>query len=210
MLAAAGLLDGRQVTTHWRLADKLRELYPLVDINDDVLYIDDGDILSSAGSAAGLDLCMHIVRQDWGVSCANTVARRLILPAQRQGGQRQFVTSPIPKERGGQISPLLDRIKMELNQAWPVARMAKEAGMSERTLARRFRDVMGETPLAWLTAIRIQHATELLESTPATLSDIVTACGFGTPETFRREFKRLRGISPSAYRMAFGNKTVLQ
>jgi len=205
VLAAAGLLDRREITTHWRLADKLRELY----INDDVLYIDDGDILTSAGSAAGLDLCMHIVRQDWGVSCANTVARRLILPAQREGGQRQFVTSPVPKERGGQISTLLDRIKMDLDEAWPVARMAKEAGLSERTLARRFRDVTGETPLAWLTAMRIQHATELLESTSATLTDIIDASGFGTPETFRREFKRLRGVSPSRYRIAFGHKAAV-
>ncbi len=207
VLAAAGLLDGRQATTHWLLADKLRERFPLVNINDDVLYIDEGNVLTSAGSAAGLDLCMHIVRQDWGVSCANVIARRLVLPAQREGGQRQFVTTPVPQERGGQISPLLDRIKMDLNEAWPIARMAKEAGLSERTLARRFRNVTGETPLAWLTAIRIQHATELLESTSANLSDITAASGFGTPETFRRVFKRLRGITPSRYRIAFGKRT---
>jgi AraC family transcriptional activator FtrA len=206
VLAAAGLLDGRQATTHWLLVDKLREHFPLVNINGDVLYVDEGDVLTSAGSAAGLDLCMHIVRQDWGVRCANVVARRLLLPAQREGGQRQFVAAPVPKERGGQISVLLDRIKMELNEAWPVARMAKEAGLSGRTLARRFRDATGETPLAWLTSMRIQHATELLESTSATLSDITAASGFVTPETFRREFKRLRGISPSRYRIAFGKK----
>ena len=206
VLAAAGLLDGREATTHWQLVDKLRERFPLVNINGDVLYVDEGDVLTSAGSAAGLDLCMHIVRQDWGVSRANVVARHLVLHAQREGGQRQFVAAPVPQERGGQISPLLDCIKMALNEAWPVARMAKEAGLSNRTLARRFRDVTGETPLAWLTATRIHHATELLESTSATLSDITAASGFGTPETFRREFKRLRGISPSRYRVAFGKK----
>lgn len=206
VLAATGLLDGREATTHWLLADKLRERFPLVKINDDVLYIDEGDVLTSAGSAAGLDLCMHIIRQDWGVKHANMVARRLVLPAQREGGQRQFVTSPIPHERGGQISPLLDHIKATLNEAWPVARMATEAGLSNRTLARRFRDVTGETPLSWLTAIRIQHAAELLESTSATLSDITAASGFRTQETFRREFKRLQGISPSGYRIAFGKR----
>lgn len=206
VLAAAGLLDGRQATTHWLLVDKFRERFPLVNINGDVLYVDEADVLTSAGSAAGLDLCMHIVRQDWGVSRANVVARRLLLPAQREGGQRQFVAAPVPQERGGQISPLLDRIKMELNEAWPIARMAKEAGLSSRTLARRFRAVTGETPLAWLTAMRIQHATELLESTSATLPDIIAASGFHTPETFRREFKRLRGISPSRYRITFGKK----
>ena len=206
VLAAAGLLDGRQATTHWLLTDKFRKRFPLVNVNDDVLYIDEGDVLTSAGSAAGLDLCLHIVRQDWGASYANVVARRLVLAAQREGGQRQFVTTPVPQDRGGQISPLLDRIKTDLNEAWPVARMAKEAGLSERTLARRFRDVTGETPLAWLKAIRVQHATELLETTSATLSDITTASGFGTPETFRREFKRSRGITPSRYRIAFGNK----
>lgn len=206
VLAAAGLLDGRQATTHWLLADKLRERFPRVNINDDVLYVDEGDVLTSAGSAAGLDLCMHIVRQDWGVKCANVIARRLVLPAQREGGQRQFVTAPVPQERGGQISPLLDRIKTDLNEAWPVARMAKEAGLSQRTLARRFRGITGETPLAWLTATRIQHAAELLETTSANLSDITAASGFGTPETFRREFKRLRGMTPSRYRIAFGQK----
>lgn len=206
VLAAAGLLDGREATTHWKLVDKFRERFPLVNVNGDVLYVDEGDVLTSAGSAAGLDLSMHIVRQDWGVTRANVVARHLVLPAQREGGQRQFVTAPVPQERGGQISPLLDRIKMALNESWPVARMAKEAGLSSRTLARRFRDVTGETPLAWLTAMRIQHATELLESTSASLSDIAAASGFGTPETFRREFKRLRGISPSRYRIAFGKK----
>ncbi len=206
ILAAAGLLDARQATTHWRLVDKLQERFPLVNINGDVLYIDGGDVLTSAGSAAGLDLCMHIVRQDRGVGWANRLARRLVLPAQREGGQRQFITAPVPRERGGQISELLDCIKLKLDEAWPVARMAKEAGLSNRTLARRFRDATGETPLAWLTAMRVQHATELLESTSATLSDIVAASGFGTPETFRREFKRLRGVAPTQYRIAFGNK----
>ena len=204
VLAATGLLDGRQATTHWRYVDILKARYPQIDVNGDVLYVDNKDVLTSAGSAAGLDLCLHIVRQDWGVDYANVVARRLVLPAQREGGQRQFILSPVPKERGGQLAPLLDRILMELDQSWPVARMAMEAGLSNRTLARRFRDATGETPLSWLTSKRVQHAASLLESTSATLPDIAATSGFGTAETFRREFKRHLGTTPSRYRMAFG------
>lgn len=204
VLAAAGLLDGRRATTHWRYVDALRVRYPSIEVDGDVLYVDGGDVLTSAGSAAGLDLCLHIVRGDWGSAHANSVARRLVLPAQRDGGQRQFVAAPVPLDRGGRIGPVLDLIRTRLDENWPVARMATEAGLSIRTMARRFRDATGETPLNWLTSARVAHAAELLEASEASLSDIATSCGFGSLETFRREFRRLRGMAPSKYRTAFG------
>ena len=203
VLAAAGLLDGRRATTHWAYADMLAERYPTVTVQPDVLYVDDGAVLTSAGSAAGLDLCLHIVRREFGTAYANEVARRLVMPAQRDGGQRQFIATPVPHERGGRIGPLLDRIRDRIDEPWSVGRMARAAGLSQRTLARRFRGATGETPLGWLTAARVARAAELLETTGIPLNDVATACGFGSPETFRREFRRLRGVPPSRHRMAF-------
>lgn len=208
VLAAAGLLDGRRATTHWRHVDTLRARYPLIDVDDDVLYVDEGDVLTSAGSAAGLDLCLHIVRNDWGLGYANAVARRLVIPTQRDGGQRQFVNAPVPKTRGGRIAPLLDQLRETANEEWTVTRMAAIAGLSSRTLTRRFRDSTGDTPLGWLTKIRVALAVELLETTEATLSDVALTCGFGSDETFRREFRRMRGIPPSKHRQAFGLREV--
>lgn len=203
VLAAAGLLDGRRATTHWRYASALAERYPSIHVEPDVLYVDDGDVLTSAGSAAGLDLCLHIVRADFGAACANTVARRLVLPPQREGGQRQFVAAPVPRERGSRIGPLLDAVRARLNESWPLARLAREAGLSSRTLARHMRDRMGETPLGWLTKARVARAAELLETTDVPLADVAAACGFGSPETFRREFRRAHGIAPSQHRANF-------
>lgn len=203
VLAAAGLLDGRRATTHWRYAEKLAAMYPAITVESDLLYIDNGSVLTSAGSAAGMDLGLHIIRQDFDTEHANTVARRLVVPAQRDGGQRQFVTAPVPKARGGRIAPLLDSIRQRLNEDWPIARMAQVSGLSDRTLARRFREATGETPQGWLTATRVARAAELLESGSVPLDDIAAACGFGSAETFRREFKRLKGVPPSRHRAGF-------
>ncbi len=204
VLAAAGLLDGRRATTHWRYTERLAARYPSIEVLPDVLYVDDGDVMTSAGSAAGIDLCLHIVRKDFGAESANTVARRLVLPTHRDGGQRQFVHAPVPRVRGGRIGPLLDRIRERLDEPWPIKRMASEAGMSARTFARRFGEATGSTPLAWLTATRVSRAAELLETSDSPLSDIATSCGFRSPETFRREFRVARGVSPSRHRAQFG------
>lgn len=204
VLAATGLLDGRRATTHWRYLDAFREQFPNVLLEADVLYLDEGDMLTSAGSAAGLDLCLHIVRRDFGTEHANAVARRLILPAQREGGQKQFVTTPVPRTRSGHIAPLMDAIRAQMDEVWSLERMARHAGLSRRTLSRRFADATGHTPLAWLTRARVARAAELLESGSASLADIATACGFGSQETFRREFQRVQGTSPSRHRKAFG------
>jgi AraC family transcriptional activator FtrA len=204
VLAAAGLLDGRRATTHWRYLDQLRERFPDVVVEPDVLFVDEGDVLTSAGSAAGLDLCLHIVRRDFGTAHANAVARRLILPAQREGGQKQYVAAPVPRERGGRIAPLLDAMRAAMDEAWSLERMAREAGLSRRTMSRRFVEATGHTPLSWLTRARVARAAELLESGSGSLADIAAACGFGSQETFRREFHRLRGTTPSRHRRAFG------
>ncbi|GAB5373842.1 MAG: transcriptional regulator FtrA [Acuticoccus sp.] len=205
VLAASGLLDGRRATTHWRYTDALAAAYPNVEIDPDVLFVEDGHVLTSAGSAAGLDLGLHLIRQDHGERVAASVARRLVLPAQREGGQRQFVPRPEPRRRSGtNLADLQDRVRACIDEPWSVARMARTAAMSRRTLARRFADEAGTTPLAWLTATRVVRAAELLEDGTTPLVDIAAACGFGSPETFRREFRRATGVSPTRHREQFG------
>jgi AraC family transcriptional activator FtrA len=204
VLAAAGLLDGKRATTHWRYANILARKHPNIQVEPDVLYIEDQSILTSAGSAAGLDLCLHIVRQDYGAAVANTVARRLVLPAHRDGGQQQFLAAPVLHERGGRIAPLLDLIRKNPDQQWTVSRMADVAGLTARTFVRKFKEATGQTPLVWLTKTRVSHAADLLETTDIALHKVSKLSGFGSGETFRREFKRQRGTSPSKYRNMFG------
>jgi len=201
VLAAAGLLNGKTATTHWRYTDKLAQHYPKVAVDPDVLFVESGRVYTSAGSAAGLDLGLHIIRKDYGAKVAASVARRLVLPAQRDGGQRQFVPRPDPKPRlGTNLSALQDRIRASLNEPWPVKRMASESATSDRTLARRFQEEAGTTPLNWLKLERVSRATELLENGTLPLSDVWEACGFGSAETFRREFRKTIGVSPVRYR----------
>jgi len=203
VLAASGLLAGRRATTHWRYLDRLRAAHPDIAIDEDVLYVDDGDVLTSAGSAAGLDLSLHIVRADFGTGIANAVARRLVLPAHREGGQRQFVPRPVPRLRAGRIAPLLDRIRLHLDEDWPLARMASEAGLSPRTLMRQMKAATGQSPQGWLVAERVDQAIRLIETTSARLDDIAAAVGFGTSETMRHHFRGLKGRPPSWYRTHF-------
>lgn len=200
--AACGLLDGKQATTHWRYTDKLQEQYPLIKVNADVLYVDEGQILTSAGSAAGIDLCLHIVRQDFGSKIANLVAKRLVLPAHREGKQAQFVPRPSPKHNGG-FSPLLDKIRQSLNEEWTITRMAEAASLSTRTLIRRFKETTGEAPVTWLTMERLGYSRELLETTDLTVDRVAETCGFTTPELFRHHFKRHFQLSPLRYRVQF-------
>ena len=205
VLAAAGLLDGRRATTHWRYLDALKTGYPAITIAPDVLYVDEGAILTAAGSAAGIDLCLHIVRKDFGPDAANSVARRLVVPPHRDGGQAQYIERPVPEQReGARLGALIEWMRANLEQDQPIAKLATRAGMSIRTFQRRFEETTGMPPGAWLVRERIARAQELLERPePATLDDIAVLSGFGSLATFRHHFRARLSTSPSAYRARF-------
>jgi AraC family transcriptional activator FtrA len=207
ILAAAGLLAGRRATTHWRYAPLLAGQYPDIRIAPDVLYVDEGQVLTSAGSAAGIDLCLHVVRKDVGPDAANHVARRLVVPAHREGGQAQFIERPVPPRReGARLGPLLERMRARLGEPQTIATLAGEAGMSVRTFLRRFKAATGTTPAEWLLTERLGRARELLEGSTSPLDDIAVTCGFGSPATMRHHFRRRLGVSPGAYRRQFRAK----
>ncbi|MFC9660734.1 GlxA family transcriptional regulator [Nocardia sp. NPDC127606] len=203
-LAAAGLLDGRRATTHWRYADLLRERYPLVEVDPEPLYTDEGDILTSAGCAAGLDLALHLVRNDLGASVANAVARRLVIQPHRAGGQAQYIESPMPPEPlDAPIARSLSWALEHLADPIGVPDLARVAGLSPRTYLRHFVRETGVTPSKWLIAQRIQAALVMLETGDAPIEEIATAAGFATPVTFRHHFTRAVRTSPSSYRRTF-------
>ncbi len=203
VLAACGLLDKHKVTTHWKYVDILSERYPDISINPDVLYIDSGDILTSAGSAAGIDLCLHIIRTDFGVEYANEVARQLVVPAHRDGGQAQFILRPVAHEYRGNVAKLLDTIREELGQDWKIGRMAEICNTSPRTLQRRFRVATGLSPHSWITRERVELAKDLLETTDLNIEKIAEITGLKTPETLRHHFKKITGASPTKFRSKF-------
>lgn len=204
VLAATGLLDDRRATTHWRYAHALRTRFPRIHVDPDVLYVDNGQLLTSAGSAAGLDLMLHLVRRDFGSRMANTVARRLVVPSHREGGQAQFVQRPVAALGRDRLSPLLDRMRNALDRPHTVAALAAQLAMSERSLLRHFKAATGTSPLDWLTGVRVQHAQDLLENTRLPIGRIAEKCGFGTATTLRHHFRQRLGTSPAAYRKHFG------
>jgi AraC family transcriptional regulator, transcriptional activator FtrA len=208
VLAATGLLDGRQATTHWRYAEALQRRFPTIGIDANVLYVDEGSILTSAGSAAGLDLCLHLVRRDYGSKIANQVARRLVIPPHREGGQAQFLERPVEDrargaEQRGSLSVLLDEIRKRPSKRWHIAELARLAAMSKRTFMRRFRAATGFSPADWITRARIDAARELLENTGLSIDQIAERCGLGTPTTLRHHFRKKVGLSPTQYRKRF-------
>jgi AraC family transcriptional activator FtrA len=206
VLAATGLLDGRRATTHWRYADRLAQTYPAIAVVADVLYIDEGSLLTAAGSAAGIDLSLHLIRRDWGVRAANLVARRLVVPLHRDGGQAQFIHAPVPSPReGGRLGRVLERLQAEPDAAASIASLARQAGMSRRTFQRRFKAGTGTTPGAWLVKARLARARQLLETSQLPLDDVAAAAGFGSPANLRHHFRRELKLSPSAYRTRFGS-----
>jgi len=202
VLAATGLLDGRRVTTHWRYAEALRTRHPSLRFDEEVLYVDDGQILTSAGSSAGLDLCLHVVRRDYGPEIANRVARRLVLPAHRNGGQAQYVERPVPPRENARLSDLLAHLRARVEEPVTLGDMARFAAMSPRTLHRRFLETVGETPAAWLIGARVDRARELLETHELPMEELARLCGFGSAAILRHHFRRRLKVSPSAYRAA--------
>ncbi|HSI39216.1 MAG TPA: transcriptional regulator FtrA [Xanthobacteraceae bacterium] len=203
VLAATGLLDGAVATTHWRYADALRRRFPAVEVDDSALYRTHGRIFTSAGSAAGIDLLIEIVRQDFGASAANSVARRLVMPAHRTGGQAQFLERPVRMRERTEIAPLLDTVRTDLSGRWTIARMAAECRMSSRTFLRRFVEATGAPPGEWLTSERLEAAKTMLREGDGSLDDVATAAGLGSAHGLRHHFRQRLGISPSDYRARF-------
>lgn len=202
-LGQAGLLDGRDCTTHWRYSAELAERFPKANVIPEVLYVDDGPIITSAGSAAGLDACLHLWRKEFGASVASTVARRMVVPPQREGGQAQFIRSAVPDCDAETLGPLLVWITENLDKPLSVGYLADHTSMSERTFARRFRAETGTTPHAWITSQRVLRAEQLLETTSRPVDWIANDVGFGNPATLRHHFSRARAISPQQYRRTF-------
>lgn len=207
VLAAAGLLDGKRATTHWAHTEELARRHPLVTVDPDVLYVDNGSVLTSAGKAAAMDLCLHLVRLDHGSSVANKIARRLVVPPHRDGGQAQFVTTPVPAPGNHPLADLFPWALQRLGEPLTVEDLARRARMSSRHLGRHFKSVTGTTPLQWLLTQRIRHAQELLETTDDTVDTIATATGMGTATTLRRHFARTVGVPPDTYRRTFRSRT---
>ncbi|MFI6504203.1 helix-turn-helix domain-containing protein [Nonomuraea typhae] len=203
-LAAAGLLDGRAAATHWKYADLLRIRHPEVHVNPEVLYVDDGDVLTSAGSAAGLDLLIHLIRKDHGANVANTVARRLVVPPHREGGQAQFIEAAVtPVEEDDGVTRAMAWALDHLTEQITVGRLAGEAHMSERSFIRHFKRQTGTSPLRWVISQRVAASLTMLESTSVPVEEIGAAVGFESPVTFRHHFTRAMHTSPSAYRRTF-------
>ena len=203
VLAAAGLLDGRSATTHWLDAPAFRERFPRVALDPDVLYVDEGSVLTSAGIASGIDLCLHVVRRDHGAAVANAVARRLVVAPHRSGGQAQFVAQPVAAPSGAALEHTRSWLLARLDEPVTVARMAEHAGVPLRTFARRFRAETGASPLHWLLRQRLLAARQLLEESDLPVARVAERCGMGSAVSLRAHFRRELGTSPLAYRRAF-------
>ncbi|MFG2006355.1 GlxA family transcriptional regulator [Spirillospora sp. NPDC048911] len=203
VLAAAGLLDGRRATTHWSEAEHFQRTFPKVEVDPDVLFVDGGDVLTAAGVAAGIDLCMHLVRRDHGSETANQVARRCVVPPWREGGQAQFIERPVPEPSAATTAATRAWALEQLHRPLSLSELASHARMSVRTFSRRFRDEVGMTPGQWLTQQRIEHARRLLETTDLPVDRVAAEAGFGTAASMRQHLAATIGVSPSAYRVTF-------
>jgi transcriptional regulator GlxA family with amidase domain len=203
VLAAAGLLDDRRATTHWQRAEQFRALFPRVQLDPEVLFVDDGDVLTSAGGAAGLDLCLHVVRGDHGSDVANRVARLCIVPAWRDGGQAQYVERPLPADTAASTATTRAWVLEHLNEPLTLAQLARQSHMSVRTFTRRFRAEVGSSPTHWIVQQRIDRARRLLERTDLSVEHVASEAGFGTATAMRQHLRAELGVSPTAYRRAF-------
>lgn len=207
-LAATGLLDGRRATTHWAAADLFRATFPLVRLDPGVLYVDHGTLLTSAGATAGVDLCLHLVENDHGAAVAAEAARSAVSPLHREGGQAQFVPRRIEAAEALSLAPLFTWLAAHSDRVLTLREIAARAGVSERTLHRRFRSETGRAPLQWLSHVRVRQAQELLEATDSEVERIARRVGFPTPSSFRAAFVRQVGVAPLAYRRTFRRRTV--
>jgi transcriptional regulator GlxA family with amidase domain len=209
VLAAAGLLDGQRATTHWRYAGELAARYPAVQVDPMVLYVDNGQIITGAGTAAGVDTLLHVVRREWGAAAANALAREMVVPPHRDGGQAQFIDAPVPACEDDLLGAVLEWASAHLAEDISVETLARRALMSPRSFARRFKATTGTTPHAWLLGQRLAAAEELLENSDAPVEEIARLVGFGTAAGLREQFTRRRGVSPRAYRQTFRAATLV-
>lgn len=203
VIAEAGVLDGRRATTHWKYADEMTAMFPQIDVDPDVLFVQDGRIITSAGTAAGLDACLHLLRQEIGAELTNRVARRMVVPPQRDGGQAQYIDRPLPEAQTDSLAPVTDWAIANLREDLTVEQLASRAHMSPRTFARRFKAEHGATPAAWLARQRIIQAQRLLERSDLGLDAIAMECGFGSAAVLRQNFSRVLATTPTAYRAKF-------
>ncbi|MFJ2516694.1 GlxA family transcriptional regulator [Streptomyces griseoviridis] len=203
VLAAAGLLDGRRCAAHWRHADELARAYPRLTVEPDVLYVDADPVITSAGTAAGIDACLHLVRKEQGPEVANKIARRMVVPPHRDGGQAQYIERPLPRSQGDTVAEVLVWMDRHLDREVTVEQLAARAHMSPRTFARRFQQETGTTPYRWLLRQRVLLAQRLLEATDETVDTIADRAGFGTAAALRHQFVRVLGTTPNAYRRTF-------
>lgn len=204
MLARTGLLDGKRATTHWAAAEVLAELHPAIEVDPSVLYVDGGNILTSAGGMASLDLCLHMIRLDYGAAVAAAAARRAVMPLERSGGQAQFILQKPPSSgEGDSLAKLLEWMQKNLDSDLSVEALARRAGMSGRSFARHFKEQIGTTPARWVTTARVRQAQVLLETTDLPVERIGDAVGFGSGAAFRARFQELTGVSPLAHRRTF-------
>ncbi|HLU59099.1 MAG TPA: helix-turn-helix domain-containing protein [Pseudonocardia sp.] len=209
VLGAAGLLDDRRCTTHWENADELRRRFPRAHVDPDVLFVDDGNLITSAGTAAGIDACLHLVRRELGSAAVNALARRMVVPPQRDGGQRQYIEQPVPVCRADGLAPVLDWVLEHLDVEHTVSDLARRARMSERSFARRFVAETGTTPHKWLTLQRVLRAQRLLEDTDLGIDEVAQRCGFGSGALLRHHFRKVVGVSPAEFRRTFAVRTAL-
>ncbi|MFC9225842.1 GlxA family transcriptional regulator [Streptomyces hygroscopicus] len=203
VLAAAGLLDGRPATTHWSSVDHFQRLFPTVKVDPDVLFVDDGNVLTSAGVAAGIDLCLHLVRRDYGTAVANDVARHSVVPPHRDGGQAQYIRRPLPEPQQATTTAARAWALGRLDRPISLSELAAQEAMSVRTFTRRFREEVGVSPGQWLTRQRVERARHLLEDTDLSVDQVAREAGFGSPASLRQHFQAAVGVSPTAYRRTF-------
>ncbi|WP_246266905.1 GlxA family transcriptional regulator [Nonomuraea typhae] len=210
VLAASGVLEGRRAATHWSLAAELAARHPGVEVVPEALYVDEGSVLTGAGAAAGIDLCLHLLRREYGAAAANAVAREVVVAPHRDGGQAQYVPRPVPAPDDGRLGAVLQWVLRNLERPLTVKEMAARAGMSPRTFVRRFAEATGTTPHAWVRRHRLDLAEELLERTDLPVEQVACRAGFGSASVLRESFARRRGVSPRAYRQAFTATTTAQ
>jgi transcriptional regulator GlxA family with amidase domain len=206
ILAATGCLDGKRTTTHWRAAPELARRHPRVTVDPDVLYVDNGRVLTSAGAAAGFDLCLHLIRRDLGAEAAATTARNAVMPLERAGGQAQFIIHPPPANDSGSLESVVEWVDKNLKADLSLSALARRAGMSKRTLTRRFRDQIGTTPAQWVVHARVRRAQRLLETTHLSIERLASEVGFGSSAVLREHFNDVVGTSPHSYRRAFATR----